>query len=212
DFAESCGFSLVGAGGSGSADRRTKRGGTRAGIAQRFRFRRADRLRQTLERRRLLTARLWQVAARPRSGTGRFAQETLDDPILEAVEAYDRQAPTGPEQPLRRSQALLQLVKFAVHVDTDRLKAARRRILGRARPISQRLAHHLRQLPGGRERPRCDNGPRHAPALPLLAVVPQHVGNLALGCFVKEVGGGRPFATHRHVEWPVRRESEPALR
>ena len=126
------------------------------------------------------------------------------------MEADHREPAARLEQALGGGQPGLELVELAVDVDADRLEAARRRVLGRTDAVAERLAHDLRELAGGRERARSDDRAGDAAALPLLAVLEQHVGDRGLGRFVEEVGGGRAGLAHRHVERPVDREREPA--
>ena len=95
------------------------------------------------------------MARSPGCCAGGLAQEALDDAILEAVEADHRQPSARPEQPLGAAQRLLELVELAVDVDTDRLEAAGRRVLGsralvRVRAVTERLAYDLGELAGGR--------------------------------------------------------------
>ena len=69
----------------------------------------------------------------PRGRPGGLAQEALDDAVLEAVEADHREPSAFAQQHFGRAQAGLELVELGVDVDADRLEAARRGILRRAR-------------------------------------------------------------------------------
>jgi hypothetical protein len=103
------------------------------------------------------------VARGRRYGAAGLAKEALDDAVLEAVKAHDRQPAAAAEQGFGGKKPLLELIELGIDVDPDRLKAARGRVLRCARPIAQGLPHDLGQLAGGRQGPCRDDGPRDAP-------------------------------------------------
>src|SRR3546814_11854058 len=71
--------------------------------------------------------RLFGQVARCPGGLPRcLAQEVLDDPVLETVEADDRQPAPRAQQLLCRRKPVPQLVKLGIHMDAHRLEADRK--------------------------------------------------------------------------------------
>src|SRR5690606_1198833 len=69
-----------------------------------------------------------QMARAARRGPGALTQESLDDAVLERMEGDHGQSASGRQDPLRRGQSALELAQLVVHVETQRLEAARRRV------------------------------------------------------------------------------------
>src|SRR5215218_6949615 len=97
------------------------------------------------------------MARSGRRGAAAFAQEALDDAILEAVEGYHRQPPAGAKAALGGAKAGLELVQFGIEVDADRLEGASRRVAFHAGVMAERLAHHRGKLGGAAQRARGDD-------------------------------------------------------
>jgi len=151
------------------------------------------------------------VARGPGVCPGGLAQEALNDTVFQAVEGDHGEVAAFAQQQFRRPQPGFELVELGVDVDAHRLEAARRRVLRRPGMIAECLAHYAGEVAGGFERPGGDDRAGDAPALPLLAVLVEHVGDLFLARAVEEVCGAFARLAHSHVERAVGGEREAAL-
>jgi hypothetical protein len=152
--------------------------------------------------------------ARQLRAAAHVAQEALDDAVLERVEADHHQAPADGEHRQRRIEQIAKVIELAVDANANRLEGARRRVLVLF-PARMRLAHHGGELRRARQRslvPRAHDGRGDALGVALLAVVPQHRGDIAL------VGNGQPVrrrlaaaAIHAHIQGTVVLKTEAAL-
>jgi hypothetical protein len=112
----------------------------------------------------------------------------------------------------RRLQEALELPSSSLTASKG-LKAAGRRVDALA-AATNRAGDQARELVGGADglpAPRFDDGPRHPPRPPLLAVLPQHPHQLILRGAVDEIARRRTAARHPHVERTAPREAEAPL-
>ena len=107
-----------------------------------------------------------------------------------------------------------QVVQFTVHQNSECLESLRRRMNP---PLSLvhwpgRGRYHLRQLCGGVNRPRPNNGSGDSPRPPFLTEFVNRVGKLALVEAVYHLFGGQPrLRIHPHIQGPVCLKTKSAL-
>src|SRR5690606_36177029 len=128
------------------------------------------------------------------------AQETLDDAILQTVERDDREAAAGPQHSLGRVQPALQRVQFAIQMDTNGLKGARRRVRLVAGPLAKRAMHRADQIANRGERARRYDEAGYTARLALLAIAVEDVGKLRLIHAIEELGRRLAGLTHPHIQ------------
>src|SRR5207302_8949549 len=110
------------------ADRAPEACRTCARIPGQLALRRGNRLGDPLEGRLLRIDKRRAVARTGRRSSAAFAEEALNDAVLEAVEGDHGQASAGAQRTLGRSQALFELVELGIEVNADGLESAGRRI------------------------------------------------------------------------------------
>ena len=148
-----------------------------------------------------------------RQGDARFLREIPIPTSRGMITDRNGEPPPDLEARQRGIETGFQIRQFAVDVDADALEAAR----GRMDLLAARhhRGDHGGQVGGAGERlggAAGDDGARDAAALLLLAVGPQHVGDLAF------VGAGDPcrcalagLGVHAHVQRAILAEAETAL-
>src|SRR5439155_8606681 len=126
---------------------------------------------------RLVPADADREVGRARAAALALAEEALDDPILERVEADHRKPSAGPQQLERRRQRGLERSELLVDRDPQRLEDALRRMpVAEPRRRGNRRPDRLDEIARPLERllaPPPDDRPRDLPRVPLLAVPPE---------------------------------------
>ena len=127
------------------------------------------------------------------------------------MEADHRKPATRFQNTLGGFKPCGQFIEFAVDMDAQRLEGPRCRILGRAHPVTQGLAHHIGKLGGGIDRPRRDNRAGDATRFRLFAIKVDDIGNFGLVRRIDEIC--RTFArlAHPHIERAVFLERKAAI-
>src|ERR1700687_2511870 len=138
-------------------------------------------------------------------------QELLGDPVLERVEADDRETPAGAQRPHGGLEALLKILELMVDGDAQRLEDARGRI-----DATPALRLHARdeatKIVGGEERlPRATphDGSRDSARLGLLAELAERAAQLTLVPAVHDVcRRDAEVRVGAHVQWAFRAKAE----
>ena len=145
------------------------------------------------------------------------AQEALDDPVLERVEADHREPSSRPQQVEGRGERRLDRAELVVDGDPQRLEDALRRVaVAEARRRGNRGLDRVDELAGPLERllaAAASDRPRDLPRVALLAVLLEDRGQVALALLVHELARRElRVRVHAHVERRVDRVREAALR
>jgi hypothetical protein len=130
------------------------------------------------------------------------------------MKGNDREPTARLQCALRGGERFSDLLQFFIHQQSQRLKAARRRI-DFVRPPAHHAADDVGEFAGAldrRFRAFLHDRPRHRPRPPFFAKRREHTRKIGFRPFIDDIGGTRPVAAHAHVERPVAAKGKAALR
>src|SRR6185503_12325267 len=150
-------------------------------------------------------------APRQAIGDRLLAHEGLDDPVLERMEAHDREPAFGLEQLHRLWQRHLQLFKLLIDVNPNSLEGAGRRMLPRL-ARANRTTHDLGKLfreTDGPARASRDNRSCNPFSKPFFPIGAHHLPDFVFLCTREPLRGALAVrGIHAHVERTFLHEAE----
>src|SRR6185312_16746394 len=142
---------------------------------------------------RLLAADADRKVGRASAAVLLVAEETLDDPVLQRVEADHREPAARIQEVDRGRQRILERRQLVVHRDPERLEDPLRRMtVAESRRAGNRGLDRVDQLTRALERlvaPPADDRTRDLLRKALFAELPEDPDKLAFGCLIDELAG-----------------------
>lgn len=137
----------------------------------------------------------------------------LDAPIFQRVEADDGRAPAGFEHVGEQSEGRLKMGELVIDRDSQGLKYTSGRV-DRPPLAGDAPPDDLGEPAGGFNRPRLDDSPGDAPAVPLFTVFKEDSRQLLFIESIDQIGraGGARSRVEPHVERSVLSEAEAPVR